>query len=216
MIGFDSLGSDATSSSMMISHTTVALEGGFEVLQRTLAQLAGGLQVRTRVRQSIAGSFTVQRLGRVLRTFSGGFMTLQQVQRTLTGSFTVQSLSGPHLPASRTLRWPVGSNQPTALGNFTLANGRPTIGKDPDSVLIYAVDLVDWMEDAGTSLQVVTASVVRGVEIVGEAFVQGSCVAAMFRGLSLLDGAPNCCTFHFVCADGQESDATIFFEKEET
>lgn len=139
-------------------------------------------------------------------------MTLVQAVSLPDREITLKvRVARPVLVPARTLRWPVGGHQPARLESFRLAGDRYVIGKSPAASLVYAVDLADWLAEAGTTLKAVTSRV-RGVTLEGS-FMEGTCVAATVSGFAKLDGAPNCCTFDFECKNGQQSSVTIYFEK---
>lgn len=97
---------------------------------------------------------------------------------------------------------------------FFVKNGIASIYKSPGAELPYGLNLVDWMRMAGMGIGSVFVKDVIGVTQVGEPFIDGTCIGALFRGLDESESALNCATFQWVGADGQTGDErTIHFVK---
>jgi len=96
---------------------------------------------------------------------------------------------------------------------YFVINGQPTIYKNPGARLLYGIGLADWLAEAGTTLETVTAEA-TGVVIDGAPFILGDVVCAWIQGLDERDGAVNKCVFNFTCADGKSGDSrSIYFKK---
>ena len=97
---------------------------------------------------------------------------------------------------------------------FFVRNGVASIYKSPGAEMPYGLNLVDWMRMAGMGVSRVVVKDVLGVVQVGEPFIDGTCVGAIFKGLDEADDAMNCATFQWYGTDGQTTDErTIHFVK---
>lgn len=104
-----------------------------------------------------------------------------------------------------------GANQPDLDGTFIMRAGRPTIDKDPDDVLYYAIDLTADMIASKATLRSVVG-LPQGVTQAVTAFVQDNMVVAKISGGGMDDpDAVYSLTFRFTNSLGEIEDRTIYF-----
>ena len=90
-------------------------------------------------------------------------------------------------------------------------NGKMTILRDPNAVLDYGVELVDWLTDITDTLQSVTTIAV-GVTA-DSSGIDGTICYAWVSGGTL--GQTASLTFRFVTVGGRTDDRTIYFNMKE-
>lgn len=93
------------------------------------------------------------------------------------------------------------------------ANGnRWTIDKDPDDIRFYYGDVTKDLTDMGTTIASVMA-VVTGVVIASAADFSGSICRVKLSGMDITANAVNSVTFRVTCANTEQFDRTIYFNK---
>lgn len=101
-----------------------------------------------------------------------------------------------------------------AIRTFQPIGGVLTIEKDPDSKLFYYGDISEWLADAGSPIEEVTATATGVAHTIVD--FNGSILRAYVTGLDVSsEEAVNTLVWHVVLVDGQEEDFTIAFTKRE-
>lgn len=99
---------------------------------------------------------------------------------------------------------------------FELKQGRWVKRKDPGSNMYYEIDLTENLAKANTTLDSVVSTTVAGVTVTLAAAIQGGTkVAVKLSGLDISEGALNFCRFGLLCTNGEEFEATMWFERYE-
>ena len=86
------------------------------------------------------------------------------------------------------------------------SSGKLSIVKDPNAVLDYSIDLVDWLEgDTVVHVEAITEGVAAD-----STFINGTVVGAIVSGGEEYE--PAFCTLRFATALGRFDDRTIHFK----
>lgn len=94
-----------------------------------------------------------------------------------------------------------------------LKDGKWTIDKDPEDKRYYVADISQDLTDSNTTAASVTC-VVAGVTVLEGPEIQGSKIVVKLGGLdTATSGAVNYCTFRVVCANSEQFDRTIYFNR---
>ncbi|WP_292041456.1 hypothetical protein [Massilia sp. UBA6681] len=93
-----------------------------------------------------------------------------------------------------------------------LKDGKWTIDKDPEDKRYYVADITNDLTDSGTTAASVTC-VVAGVSIIEGPEIQGSLIVVKLGGLDTAPDAVNYCTFRVICANTEQFDRTIYFNR---
>lgn len=90
--------------------------------------------------------------------------------------------------------------------------GKWWIDKDPEDKKFYVADVSQDLVDGATTATSVEA-IVQGVEVLVPAVVQGSLMVVKLGGMDVSPNAENYCTFRVTCANTEQFDRTIYFNK---
>lgn len=93
-----------------------------------------------------------------------------------------------------------------------LKDGKWTINKDPEDKRYYVADITNDLTDSNTTAASVTC-VVAGVTVVEGPEIQGSKIVVKLGGLDTAPNAVNYCTFRVTCANSEQFDRTIYFNR---
>lgn len=93
------------------------------------------------------------------------------------------------------------------MTTFRIIAGRLVIEKDPDAVLDYGFNLVDWLEEVSDTLDSLQ---VTGVGVtVDSSFISGTRIVAFISGGVV--GEPASATFRYTTTGGRTDDRTMHF-----
>jgi len=91
-------------------------------------------------------------------------------------------------------------------------DGKWYIDKDPEDKRYYVADVTNDLADSATTAASVEA-VVAGVTVLEGPQIQGNRVVVKLGGLDTAPGAVNYCTFRVTCANSEQFDRTIYFNR---
>lgn len=91
-------------------------------------------------------------------------------------------------------------------------DGKWYIDKDPEDKRYYVADIKNDLTDSATTAASVEC-VVAGVVVIEAPSIQGSKIVVKLGGLDTAPGASNSCTFRVTCANSEQFDRTIYFNR---
>lgn len=91
-------------------------------------------------------------------------------------------------------------------------DGKWFIDKDPEDKRYYVADVTNDLADSATTAASVEA-VVAGVTVLEGPQIQGSRIVVKLGGLDTAPNAVNYCTFRVTCANSEQFDRTIYFNR---
>ncbi|QJE03050.1 hypothetical protein HH212_26195 [Massilia forsythiae] len=91
-------------------------------------------------------------------------------------------------------------------------DGKWYIDKDPEDKRYYVADVTNDLTDSATTAASVQC-VVAGVAVLEGPTIQGTKIVVKLGGFDTAPNASNFCTFRVTCANSEQFDRTIYFNR---